>query len=174
MAGRLSLDNQSPFDRVLDALNMTDLFPRIEFLAHRLEDDRGFLEVLYESSSAVLKRSFSHKFVFRGLHWQDDTAPQAKIIRVISGKIADFVVDMRDPFRAIHHNFIDPADGWVLIEPCYAHGLFALEDTLFEYFCDGGYNESAEHAFLISEHIKKVLGVDKVILSPKDTASSPL
>lgn len=172
---RCSLLAPSPLHReILDALKMTDCFPRIELLAKRHEDHRGYLEVLYESSSAVLKRSFSYKYVFRGLHWQDDTSPQVKIIRVLSGKIVDFTVDMRDPLRTIHHSVIEPSDGWVLIDSCYAHGLFALEDTLFEYFCDGGYNEYAEHAFSIADHIKEVLGVDRVILSTKDTNSSPL
>jgi dTDP-4-dehydrorhamnose 3,5-epimerase len=150
------------------------LFPRIETQAVRREDARGWLEVLYESDSSVLKRSFSIRGAFRGLHWQTEAAPQTKIIRVVSGAIVDFVVDMKDPARAIHHDRIVPGDGWVRIDANLAHGLYALEDTLFEYFCDGGYDESSELAFSITDHIKAVLGVDEVILSAKDQASPPL
>lgn len=150
------------------------LFPRIQATARRREDLRGWLRVLYESDAAVLKQSFSIKGAFRGLHWQDETAPQVKLIRVVTGAIMDFVVDMNDPARTIHHDMIAPEDGWVRIDAHLAHGLYALEDTLFEYFCDGGYDEGAELAFAISDHIKGVLGVDTVILSPKDLASPPL
>ncbi len=162
--------------QVADAANPAGapLFPRIEGSAHRRVDDRGYLEVLYESSTAVLKRSFSKKGVFRGMHVQIAPARQSKVIRVVSGSIADFVVAIDDPERVIHHSIITPADGWVLIEAHLAHGLFALEDTLFEYFCDGGYDESSEAGFTITDHIKAVLGVSEVILSPKDQAAPPL
>lgn len=153
---------------------MSDHFPRIERDARRREDARGYLEVLYESGSAVLKRSFTRKHAFRGMHWQADPAPQVKIFRIVSGAIVDFVVPMDNPARPIHHARITPDDGWVRIDANYAHGLFALEDSVFEYFCDGGYDEAAEVAFSITDHIKEVLGVDEVILSAKDQAAPSL
>jgi dTDP-4-dehydrorhamnose 3,5-epimerase len=156
------------------ASDNTRFFPRIQATAQRREDLRGWLQVLYESDASVLKRSFSVKGAFRGLHWQDATAPQVKVIRVVTGAIIDFVVDMNDPTRTIHHDKIVPEDGWVRIDAHLAHGLYALEETLFEYFCDGGYDEGSELTFAITEHIKAVLGVDTVILSPKDLASPPL
>jgi len=153
---------------------MSMIFPRIEQGNARREDARGYLEVLYESDQAVLKRSFTRKNAFRGLHWQDETAPQVKIFRVVYGEIADFIVPMDDPARPIHHQRITPADGWVRIDANQGHGLFALEDSLFEYFCDGRYAPEAEQAFSITDHIKDVLGVDEVILSPRDAAAPPL
>jgi dTDP-4-dehydrorhamnose 3,5-epimerase len=153
---------------------MSGHFPRIEQDAVRRSDERGYLEVLYESDRCVLKRSYSHKGAFRGLHWQDEHSPQVKIIRVLQGRIADFLVDMSDPHRVIHHDFISPSDGWVRIGAHYAHGLYALEDTLFEYFCDGGYDESSEQAFAITDQIRQILGVEHVILSDKDMKSQPL
>jgi dTDP-4-dehydrorhamnose 3,5-epimerase len=153
---------------------MSNPFPRIERSAGRREDARGYLEVLYESENAVLKRSFTRKHGFRGMHWQDESAPQVKIFRIVSGAIVDFLVPMNDPARPIYHEKISPEDGWVRIDAHYAHGLFALEDSVFEYFCDGGYDEAAEVAFSITEHIKQVLGVEEVILSAKDQAAPPL
>ena len=150
------------------------IFPRIEQRNERREDDRGYLEVLYESDQAVLKRSFTRKHAFRGMHWQDESAPQVKIFRIVYGEIADFIVPMDDPARPIHHQRIRPEDGWVRVDANYAHGLFALEDSLFEYFCDGRYAPEAEQAFSITDHIKQVLGVDEVILSPRDAAAPPL
>lgn len=153
---------------------MLSPFVRIEQGAPRQEDARGYLEVLYESDRAVLKRSFTRKHAFRGLHWQDESAPQVKIFRVVYGQIADFVVPMDDPEKPIMHEIITPEDGWIHIKANFAHGLFAMEDSLFEYFCDGGYDPSAELAFSITDHLRSVLGVDEVILSAKDQVAPPL
>lgn len=151
-----------------------NFFPRIEKDAFRREDTRGYLEVLYESDAAVLKRSFTRKNGFRGMHWQDETAPQVKIFRIVVGKIVDFVVPMNDPARPIHHQTVTPEDGWIRIDANQAHGLFAVEDSVFEYFCDGRYCEAAELAFSITDHVKQVVGVDELILSEKDRAAPPL
>jgi dTDP-4-dehydrorhamnose 3,5-epimerase len=153
---------------------VTPLFPRIERSAQRHEDARGYLELLYESDAAVLKRSFTRKHAFRGMHWQDASAPQVKIFRIVEGAILDFIVPMDDPARPIHHETIRPEDGWIRIDAGFAHGLFALEDSIFEYFCDGGYDEEAELAFSITDHIREVAGVDEIILSAKDRAAPPL
>lgn len=153
---------------------MAELFPRIEREAVRREDERGYLEVLYESGQAVLKRSFSRKHAFRGIHWQPDPSPQVKLFRVVSGAIIDFIVPMDDPARPIHHDTIRPEDGWVRIDARFAHGFLALEDSLFEYFCDGGYDPAGELAFSITDHVKAVTGIDHIILSAKDQAAPPL
>lgn len=149
-------------------------FPRLSETAVRREDDRGWLEVLYESDTVVLKRSFSRAGVFRGLHRQAAPSPQVKLIRVVSGAIEDFVVSMADPERAIHHTRLTPRDGWVRIDAEYAHGFFAIEDSVFEYVCDGGYDEASEQAFSIAERLRDLLNVDAVILSDKDRAAPPL
>lgn len=149
-------------------------FPRLSDTAVRREDHRGWLEVLYESESTVLKRSFSRAGVFRGLHVQGEPSPQVKLIRVVSGAIQDFVVSMTDPDRVIHQTRLTPEDGWVRIDADYAHGFFAIEDSVFEYVCDGGYDEASEQAFSIAERLRDLLNVDAVILSDKDRAAPPL
>ncbi len=151
-----------------------DPFVRLDQTAHRREDNRGWLEVLYESDSLVLKRSFSRKGVFRGLHVQQAPSPQTKVIRVVHGAIVDVVVSMDDPSRALKTTTLTPADGWVRIDAEYAHGFYALEDSLFEYVCDGGYDEASEKAFSIADRLPALLGVETVILSDKDRAAPPL
>ncbi len=151
-----------------------DPFVRLDQTAHRREDNRGWLEVLYESDSMVLKRSFSRKGVFRGLHVQMAPSAQTKVIRVVSGAIVDVVVDVADPALELKTTTLTPADGWVRIEAQYAHGFYALEDTLFEYVCDGGYDEASEQARSIADRLPKLLGVDTVILSDKDRMAPPL
>lgn len=151
-----------------------DPFVRLDQTAHRREDNRGWLEVLYESEAMVLKRSFSKKGVFRGLHVQRAPSPQTKVIRVVEGSIVDVVVSMDDPSRALKATTLTPADGWVRIDAEYAHGFYALEDALFEYVCDGGYDEASEEAFSIVDRLPGLLGVETVILSDKDRAAPPL
>ncbi|NJC41307.1 dTDP-4-dehydrorhamnose 3,5-epimerase [Brevundimonas alba] len=151
-----------------------DPFVRLDQTTRRREDNRGWLEVLYESDSMVLKRSFSKAGVFRGLHVQQAPSEQTKVIRVVSGAIVDVVVSMDDPTRELRTTRLTPEDGWVRIGAEYAHGFFALQDTVFEYVCDGGYDEGSELAFSIADRLPALLGVDTVILSDKDRAAPPL
>lgn len=151
-----------------------DPFVRLDHTAHRREDDRGWLEVLYESETMVLKRSFSRKGVFRGLHVQMAPSAQTKVIRVVSGAIVDVVVDVSDPALELKTTTLTPADGWVRIGAQYAHGFYALEDSLFEYACDGGYDEASEQAWSIADRLPEMLGLETVILSDKDRSAPPL
>jgi dTDP-4-dehydrorhamnose 3,5-epimerase len=151
-----------------------DPFVRLDQTARRREDNRGWLEVLYESDRVVLKRSFSKAGVFRGLHVQRAPSEQTKLIRVVSGAIIDVVVSMDDPARELQTARLTPEDGWVRIGAEYAHGFYALQDTVFEYVCDGGYDEASEQAFSIADRLPALLGVDEIILSDKDRAAPPL
>lgn len=151
-----------------------DPFVRLDQTTRRREDERGWLEVLYESDAMVLKRSFSRRGVFRGLHVQMAPSAQTKVIRVVSGSIIDVVVDMDDPALELKTAALTPDDGWVRIDARYAHGFYALEDTIFEYVCDGGYDEPSEKAFSIVDRLPALLGVTTVILSEKDMAAPAL
>lgn len=122
----------------------------------------------------VLKRSFSRAGVFRGLHVQRAPSRQTKVIRVASGAIIDVVVSMDDPNWTLHTTRLTPEDGWVRIDPQYAHGFYALQDTVFEYVCDGGYDEASEQAWSVADRLPALLGVKTVILSAKDRAAPPL
>lgn len=151
-----------------------DRFPTLQDEATKREDNRGWLQVLYESDAMVLKRSFSKAGVFRGLHVQVDPSPQVKLIRVVSGRIIDFLVDLGDDAKIIHRKELGPEQDWVRIDTQYAHGFYAMEDTLFEYVCDGGYDEPNELAFSITPYLESQLGLANLILSDKDRASPPL
>ena len=153
---------------------MTDRFPELVRSADKLMDARGWLQVLYESKSTVLKRSFSHRGVFRGLHIQQPPSPQVKLIRVVEGRIMDFVVDLSDERRVIHQREITPADEWILIDTKYAHGFLALNDSLFEYVCDGGYDERREQTFSILPWLEDQFSDIGLLLSPKDRGAPPL
>ncbi|CAM3177466.1 hypothetical protein SPAN111604_08585 [Sphingomonas antarctica] len=148
-------------------------FEAVDAEGPRFEDARGWLQVLHESERCVLKRSFSKAGVFRGLHAQMTPSPQTKVIRVVSGLILDAVADLREASRPLETRELSPADGWVRIAPHYAHGFLAIEDTLFEYMCDGRYDEASEQAFAIGDELA-AMGYDSPILSAKDRAAPPL
>jgi dTDP-4-dehydrorhamnose 3,5-epimerase len=139
-----------------------------------LGDDRGKIEILYETSDVVLKRSTSAQGVFRGLHRQTAPALQHKIIRVISGRILDFVTDPDDADGVIWYREITPGDDWVHIAAHLAHGFYALENVVFEYFCEGGYNEAAEDSYFVADLLKRELALEEMHLSAKDKAGQPL
>ncbi len=142
--------------------------------ALRRQDGRGHLDVLYEKGEVVLKRSFSHAGVFRGMHWQRPPHAQTKLIRVASGRILDFVVDPSEQPARLHRRELGPSDGWVQIDAHLAHGFYAMEDTEFEYLCLGAYNEGAESSFSIVEFLQSKLGLTQLRLSAKDTVAANL
>ena len=140
----------------------------------RRKDSRGHLDVLYEQGQIVLKRSFSRAGVFRGMHWQRPPHDQTKLIRVISGRILDFVVNPSESAPVLHRREISPSEGWVEISSMMAHGFYAIEDTEFEYLCLGAYNEASESSYSIAPFLQSNLGLQDLILSEKDAKATPL
>ena len=151
-----------------------ELFPSIEPLAPKFEDERGWVQVLHESERMVLKRSFSRAGVFRGMHLQLEPSPQVKLIRVVSGRIIDFVAAVDEETPDIRHCEVGRDHGWIRIAANLAHGFYALEDTLFEYACDGRYDEALERSFSIPGYLEKQCGIVDPLLSPKDRAAIPI
>lgn len=131
-------------------------------------DLRGHLDILHENSKVSLKRSFSKKNVFRGMHWQKSPFFQTKIIRVIDGSVIDFVVDMDAAEKEIIFKELKPESDWHVIKSNFAHGFYALEDTYFEYFCVGEYSEDNELSFSILDFLSKELNIHNPMLSMKD------
>ncbi|MEP5731164.1 MAG: dTDP-4-dehydrorhamnose 3,5-epimerase family protein [Sulfitobacter sp.] len=150
------------------------LFPRLLRDPLTIGDGRGKIEILHETASVVLKRSTSTKGVFRGLHRQVAPFEQTKIIRVISGSIFDFVTDPNIDGDPIWYSKVTPADQWIRIAPHLAHGFYALEDVVFEYFCEGRYAEDAEESWFVAPLIQKALNLGDMQLSDKDKAGAPL
>lgn len=153
---------------------MNNTFSTLSQYSQSKEDVRGSLEILYETSNFVLKRSFSKRGVFRGMHLQKSPYEQTKLIRVISGRIIDFVVEPKSGVSEIHWQEIDASNDWIKIDSKFAHGFYALEDTVFEYICDGPYNEAAEQAYSIADFLGVMLGTKEIILSQKDADALPL
>jgi dTDP-4-dehydrorhamnose 3,5-epimerase len=153
---------------------MTAPFLSLSESADARIDHRGSLELLYETKNVVLKRSFSKNGVFRGMHIQMSPYQQTKLIRVVEGRILDFIVDMNSIDKKIFWKEITSSDGWIKIESYMAHGFYAIEDSVFEYICDGGYNEASEKTFSIRKFLDEVMGLRNLNISDKDKAAAEL
>ncbi|MDH5597785.1 MAG: dTDP-4-dehydrorhamnose 3,5-epimerase [Cyclobacteriaceae bacterium] len=112
-------------------------------------------------------QSFSKKDVVRGLHLQTDPHAQAKLVRVIKGKVLDIVVDLRKGSKTFgkHYKCIlsDEKRNLLFVPRGFAHGFTALEDTIFEYKCDNIYHKESEKGIIWND---PTLNIDWEVTSP--------
>ena len=120
------------------------------------------------------------KFTLRGLHYQSGETAQAKLIKVINGRILDFVVDLRVPFRSYDNcQFFEMKSGDELIVPRgFAHGFITLEEnTVVQYLVDNDYNPNTEGSLLWSSfpeiknetlRLDSTFDISNIIISQKD------
>lgn len=93
--------------------------------------------------------AFSNYGVIRGLHFQRGEYAQAKLVRVITGKVLDVVVDVRVDSPTYGQHIAVELSGenkfQLFIPRGMAHGYAVLEnDTRFSYKCDNYYNKESE------------------------------
>jgi dTDP-4-dehydrorhamnose 3,5-epimerase len=120
--------------------------------------------------------SLSSKGVLRGLHYQKGKFAQAKLIRVIKGKILDVVVDIRPGSKTFgEHVSVELSEdnkAQFYIPRGFAHGFLVLEDnTIVSYKCDNYYNKSEEAGIIYNDKyldIDWLLPEQDLILSTKD------
>lgn len=120
---------------------------------HKFEDFRGLYEKHYEAnifkehgldlSFTESSDLYTNKGSIRGLHFQT-VESQAKLVRVVKGKIFDVAIDMRKDSKTYMKHFSiildDQENISVYIPEGFAHGFLALEDdTIFSYHCCGRY-----------------------------------
>ncbi|MDA9339661.1 dTDP-4-dehydrorhamnose 3,5-epimerase [Polaribacter sp.] len=121
-------------------------------------------------------QSTSKKGTLRGLHFQENEFSQAKLVRVVKGKILDVVVDLRKESKTFGKSFSIILSGenykQLFVPRGFAHGFHVLEDeTVFNYKCDNYYHKEAEKGINYNDSdlaIDWCLGGKDVILSEKD------
>ena len=83
----------------------------------------------------------------RGLHFQVGDKSQAKLIKVITGSIVDFIVDIREDspeYMKLYHYDMNPGDE-LLVPRGYAHGFMTTEfNTVVQYLVDNVYSPESE------------------------------
>ena len=125
-------------------------------------DDRGSFSRIYDSNIfkniipgfngnwVQVNHSFSKdKFTWRGFHFQKEPYQEVKMVKCISGRIIDYVLDLRknsDTYLKIYSTELSKENGKMLFIPkgC-AHGFLTQEaNTELIYFHDEFYNPEFE------------------------------
>ena len=122
--------------------------------------------------------TISKKGVIRALHFQL-IKQQPKLVRCISGKIYDVIVDLRpdsDTFKK-WMGFYLTGDNYteLLVPEHFGHGYIVLEDSIVSYKASEGFLASGDSGIMFDDPeigIKwpydEIGGKDKIILSDKD------
>lgn len=114
--------------------------------------------------------------VVRGLHFQRPPHAQAKLVRVVKGKVLDVAVDLRKDSptygRHVSVELSEDNHRQVFIPKGFAHGFSVLsEEAVFQYKCDDYYAPETECAIAWNDpelNIDWRIPADQVILSEKD------
>jgi len=123
-------------------------------------DDRGFFARTFcreefiaaglEPAVEQCNVSFNHLAgTLRGMHYQVEPAPEAKLVRCTRGAIVDIIVDLREgsPTRLQHVAVELTADNRraLYVPPFFAHGYQTLtDDTEVTYQVSGAYTPGTE------------------------------
>lgn len=121
--------------------------------------------------------SKSSKGVIRGLHYQLMPFGQAKLIRVIEGKIFDVALDLRKNSSTFGKWFGIGLDSekkeLVFIPKGFAHGFSVLSDTaIIQYKCDNVYNAQYERGVFLNDPFLDInwkTGSALQVISEKDS-----
>ncbi len=156
------------------------------------EDDRGYFFESYNEKEfrengipnhfVQDNQSKSCYGVIRGLHCQLGDKAQAKLVRVLKGKVLDVAVDIRkdSPTFGKHVAVELSAENQrqLFIPRDFLHGFSVLsEEAIFAYKCDNLYCKEAEFGIRYDDEeigIDWKVPADKVITSEKDRLANKL
>ena len=121
-------------------------------------------------------QSFSKRGVIRALHYQVGDHAQAKLVRVLKGKVLDVAVDLREGSETFgQHVTLELScenRKQLFIPKGFAHGFAVLSDSAeFYYKCDDYYNAGAEAGIFFND---PDLGIEwgiphhQILLSERD------
>jgi len=131
-------------------------------VAQYFDDDRGFFTEAYTKGRleevgfpeiVQVNVSKSCKNTIRGLHF-NTKYPQAKMLRVLQGDILDIVVDLRvgspDYLRVQTYRLNSP-ENCLLVPAGYAHGFWALKETMLLYGCSDYYDSANDSGLSLTD-----------------------
>mgnify|MGYP001184002560 CR=1 FL=1 len=163
------------------------------FEAEKFLDERGFFSEIYNKeflanigiSDTFVQDNYSYskeKYTLRGLHFQKYPHEQAKIVRVVKGRILDIVLDIRKDSRtylkSLSFELSKENFSSIYIPRGYAHGFLTLEENCeVMYKTSDFYKKDSEISLsCFDDHLSIDLPVKKeeIILSEKDKNSYTL
>jgi dTDP-4-dehydrorhamnose 3,5-epimerase len=151
------------------------------------KDERGYFFECFNRKRFTEKTGFDTEFVqdnqsqstygvVRGLHFQTGNWAQAKLVRVLKGKVLDVALDLRPDSPTFGKSFSvelsDDNSFQLFIPRGFAHGFSVLtNEAVFFYKCDNYYHKASEGGIHpLDQHIGIDWGILKedIILSEKD------
>lgn len=114
--------------------------------------------------------------VLRGLHYQKDEYSQAKLVRVLKGRVLDVAVDLRQSSptfgKYVSVELSEENKRQFFIPRGFAHGFLVLSDeAIFTYKVDNAYAPQAEAAIRFNDEtigIEWPVAEEQLLLSEKD------
>lgn len=114
--------------------------------------------------------------VLRGLHYQKGEFSQAKLVRVIKGKVLDVAVDLRQSSptfgKYVSVELSEDNKRMFFIPRGFAHGFLVLsEETIFTYKVDNSYAPQAEATIKYNDkdiNIEWPIAEEQLVMSVKD------
>ena len=164
----------------------TDISGLLVFEPNVFDDERGYFfesynENIFRQEGIDIRwvqdnQSSSSYGVIRGLHYQLPPFAQAKLIRVLKGKILDVVVDIRKGSPTYTKVFTVQLSAknkkQLYIPGGFAHGFSVLsEKAEVLYKCDKFYNKEAETGIIYNDaelNIDWKIPAKDIIVSEKD------
>jgi dTDP-4-dehydrorhamnose 3,5-epimerase len=121
-------------------------------------------------------QSFSTYGIIRAIHYQVGEHSQAKLVRVLKGKVLDVVVDLRKDSKTFgEHMAIELSSEnkkQLFIPRGFGHGFSVLSETVeFFYKCDNYYNKDSEGGIIYNDptlNIDWKVGQEQIKVSDKD------
>jgi dTDP-4-dehydrorhamnose 3,5-epimerase len=147
-------------------------------------DERGFFQETYQQRRYAEhgidyefvqdNHSQSRRGVLRGLHYQDRSAPMAKLVRCSRGAILDVVVDLRvgaPSFgRWVAVELSDENVRQLFVPIGFGHGFLTLSDVAeIQYKCSGYYTPAAEGVVRWDDpELAVAWPISEPLVSPRD------
>jgi len=166
-------------------ITKTDLIGVLVLNIDVFEDSRGYFfesynKLKYEKYFGIRTdfvqsmQSKSTKNTIRGLHYQVEPKAQAKLVHVLSGKILDVIVDIRNGSPSFgKHIAIELSESskkQVWIPVGFAHGFSVLSDEAeVAYLVSGFYSKREERGIIYNDNDLNIdWKVNNPIVSEKD------
>ena len=150
-------------------------------------DDRGYFFESFKQSEFDKNVGYHVDFiqdneskssygVLRGLHYQEGGTSQAKLVRVIKGKVVDVAVDLRKSSptfgKYVMVELSEDNKRQFFVPRGFAHGFLVLSDeAIFTYKVDNVYSPQTEASLRWNDEtvgVKWPIDAKDVILSDKD------
>jgi len=168
----------------------TDIDDLIIIEPRVFEDERGYFYESYNKNEFE-KHNLFYNFIqdnqskskygtIRGLHFQIESYVQAKLVRVLSGKILDVAVDLRKDKKTFGKCFAielsEENKKQLLVPRGFAHGFAVLSETaVVSYKIDNIYKPEFERSIMYNDltlNIDWKINKQDVIISQKDKSEN--